>query len=145
MVKFILVRILQAIPTLFVIATLTFFMTRLAPGGPFDSEKNIPVEIKEKLEAHFGLEKPLYEQYFLYLGNLLQGDLGPSFKYMGWEVSELIAKAFPVSAQLGLFSLLIALVLRLAVINNFISASGTITEHMSLPSRQEPAYFFGGL
>jgi oligopeptide transport system permease protein len=98
---------------LFIIATLTFFMTRLAPGGPFDSEKNIPAEIKEKLEAHFGLEKPLYEQYFLYLGNLLQGDLGPSFKYMGWEVSELIAKAFPVSAQLGLFSLLIALVLGL--------------------------------
>ena len=113
MVKFIVVRILQAIPTLFIIATLTFFMTRLAPGGPFDSEKNIPAEIKEKLEAHFGLEKPLYEQYFLYLSNLLQGDLGPSFKYMGWEVSELIAKAFPVSAQLGLFSLLIALVLGL--------------------------------
>jgi oligopeptide transport system permease protein len=113
MVKFIVVRILQAIPTLFVIATLTFFMTRLAPGGPFDSEKNIPTEIREKLEAHFGLEKPLYEQYFLYLGNLLQGDLGPSFKYMGWEVSELIAKAFPASAQLGLFSLLIALVLGL--------------------------------
>lgn len=113
MVKFIVVRILQAIPTLLIIATLTFFMTRLAPGGPFDSEKNIPAEIKEKLESHFGLEKPLYEQYFLYLGNLLRGDLGPSFKYMGWEVSELIAKAFPVSAQLGLFSLLIALVLGL--------------------------------
>ena len=94
MVKFIVVRILQAIPTLIVIATLTFFMTRLAPGGPFDSEKNIPAEIKKKLEAHFGLEKPLHEQYFLYLGNLLQGDLGPSFKYMGWEVSELIAKVF---------------------------------------------------
>ncbi len=59
MVKFIIVRIIQAIPTLFVIATLTFFMTRLAPGGPFDSEKNIPDEIKEKLEAHFGLDKPL--------------------------------------------------------------------------------------
>ena len=113
MVKFILLRILQAIPTLFIIATLTFFMTRLAPGGPFDAEKNIPEEIKEKLESHFGLEKPLHTQYFLYLGNLLQGDLGPSFKYMGWEVSELIAKAFPVSAQLGLFSLLIALVLGL--------------------------------
>ena len=113
MIKFILLRILQAIPTLFIIATLTFFMTRLAPGGPFDAEKNIPEEIKEKLESHFGLEKPLHTQYFLYLGNLLRGDLGPSFKYMGWEVSELIAKAFPVSAQLGLFSLLIALVLGL--------------------------------
>ena len=113
MVKFILVRILQAIPTLFVIATLTFFMTRMAPGGPFDSEKNIPDEIKEKLEAHFGLDKPLHEQFILYISNLLQGDLGPSFKYMGWEVSELIAKAFPVSAQLGIFSLCIALLLGL--------------------------------
>ena len=109
MVKFILIRILQAIPTLFVIATLTFFMTRLAPGGPFDSEKNIPDEIKEKLEAHFGLDKPLHEQFILYISNLFQGDLGPSFKYMGWEVSELIAKAFPVSAQLGILSLCIAL------------------------------------
>ena len=113
MVKFILIRILQAIPTLFVIATLTFFMTRMAPGGPFDSEKNIPDEIKEKLEAHFGLDKPLHEQFILYISNLLQGDLGPSFKYMGWEVSELIAKAFPVSAQLGIFSLCIALLLGL--------------------------------
>ena len=113
MVKFILVRILQAIPTLFVIATLTFFMTRLAPGGPFDSEKNIPDEIKEKLEAHFGLDKPLHEQFIQYISNLLQGDLGPSFKYMGWEVSELIAKAFPVSAQLGIFSLFTALLIGL--------------------------------
>ena len=113
MIKFIVVRILQAIPTLFVIATLTFFMTRLAPGGPFDSEKNIPEEIKEKLEAHFGLDKPLHEQFILYISNLLKGDLGPSFKYMGWEVSELIAKAFPVSAQLGFFSLTIALLLGL--------------------------------
>lgn len=113
MSKFILLRILQAIPTLLVIATLTFFMTRMAPGGPFDSEKNIPTEIKAKLESHFGLDKPLHEQYFLYLQNLLHGDLGPSFKYMGWEVSELIAKAFPVSAQLGLLSLGIALLLGL--------------------------------
>ncbi|MAL85086.1 MAG: ABC transporter [Opitutae bacterium] len=113
MVKFILVRILQAIPTLFLIATLTFFMTRMAPGGPFDSEKNIPDEIKEKLEAHFGLDKPLHEQFILYINNLLQGDLGPSFKYMGWDVSELIAKAFPVSAQLGILSLCIALLMGL--------------------------------
>jgi len=113
MAKFISSRFLQAIPTLFVIATLTFFMTRLAPGGPFDSEKAIPQEIKDKLEAHFGLDLPLHEQYLLYLKNLLQGDLGPSFKYMGWDVSELIATAFPVSAQLGLCSLFIALLLGL--------------------------------
>ena len=113
MAKFILGRILQAIPTLLIIAALTFFMTRMAPGGPFDSEKPIPEEIKERIEAHYGLDKPLHEQFFLYIGNLLQGDLGPSFKYVGWEVSELIAQAFPVSAQLGLFSLAIALALGL--------------------------------
>jgi len=113
MAKFILGRILQAIPTLLIIAALTFFMTRMAPGGPFDSEKPIPEEIKERIEAHYGLDKPLHEQFFLYIGNLLQGDLGPSFKYVGWEVSELIAQAFPVSAQLGLCSLAIALALGL--------------------------------
>ena len=91
MAKFILGRILQAIPTLLIIAALTFFMTRMAPGGPFDSEKPIPEEIKERIEAHYGLDKPLHEQFFLYISNLLQGDLGPSFKYVGWEVSELIA------------------------------------------------------
>ena len=113
MAKFILGRILQAIPTLLIIAALTFFMTRMAPGGPFDSEKPIPEEIKKRIEAHYGLDKPLHEQFLLYIGNLLQGDLGPSFKYVGWEVSELIAQAFPVSAQLGLFSLAIALALGL--------------------------------
>ncbi|MEC9122952.1 MAG: ABC transporter, partial [Verrucomicrobiota bacterium] len=113
MAKFILGRILQAIPTLLVIATLTFFMTRMAPGGPFDGEKPIPEEIKERIEAHYGLNEPLHEQFLLYLSNLLQGDLGPSFKYIGWEVSELIAQAFPVSAQLGLCSLAIALTLGL--------------------------------
>lgn len=113
MAKFILGRILQAIPTLLIIAALTFFMTRMAPGGPFDSEKPIPEEIKERIEAHYGLNEPLHEQFLLYIGNLLQGDLGPSFKYIGWEVSELIAQAFPVSAQLGLCSLAIALALGL--------------------------------
>jgi oligopeptide transport system permease protein len=107
--KFVLSRVLQAIPTLWVIATLTFFMTRYAPGGPFDAEKAIPQEIKVKLESHFGLDRPLFDQYLLYLKNLLRGDLGPSFKYSGWEVSELIATAFPVSLTLGVLSLGIAL------------------------------------
>jgi oligopeptide transport system permease protein len=104
-------RLLQAIPTLWVIATLTFFMTRFAPGGPFDSEKAIPEEIKVKLESHFGLDRPLFEQYALYLQNLLRGDLGPSFKYPEWEVSELIATAFPVSLTLGVLSFIIALLI----------------------------------
>lgn len=113
--RLILSRFLQAIPTLWVIATLTFFMTRFAPGGPFDSEKAIPQEIKAKLESHFGLDRPLFEQYLMYLSNLLQGDLGPSFKYPEWDVSELIATAFPVSLTLGVLSLLIALCLGIPV------------------------------
>lgn len=111
MKKFVLSRVLQAIPTLWVIATLTFFMTRFAPGGPFDAEKAIPQEIKVKLESHFGLDRPLFDQYLLYLKNLLRGDLGPSFKYPGWEVSELIATAFPVSLTLGVLSLGISLLI----------------------------------
>ena len=108
-------RLLQAVPTLWVIATLTFFMTRFAPGGPFDSEKAIPNEIKAKLESHFGLDRPLFEQYIMYLQNLLRGDLGPSFKYPEWDVSELIATAFPVSLTLGFLSLLIALFLGIPI------------------------------
>ena len=107
--KLLLSRLLQAIPTLWVIATLAFFMTRFAPGGPFDSEKAIAEEIRVKLESHFGLDRPLFEQYLIYLQNLLHGDLGPSFKYPEWDVSELIATAFPVSLTLGILSLLIAL------------------------------------
>ena len=111
MTRLIVSRILQAVPTLWVIATLTFFMTRYAPGGPFDAERAIPEEIKVKLERHFGLDQPLLDQYILYLQNLLRGDLGPSFKYPEWEVSELIATAFPVSLTLGVLSLLVALLI----------------------------------
>lgn len=115
MTKVIFSRFLQALPTLWVIATVTFFMTRFAPGGPFDSEKAIPEEIKIKLQSHFGLDRPLFDQYLLYLKNLLQGDLGPSFKYPEWNVSELIATAFPVSLTLGALSLTIALLLGIPV------------------------------
>ena len=113
MKSFFISRLLQAVPTLLIIATLTFFMTRFAPGGPFDSEKAIPDEIKVKLESHFGLNLPLFDQYLLYMKNLLAGDLGPSFKYVGWDVSELIGVAFPVSLGLGVSALLIALLIGL--------------------------------
>ena len=113
MKSFFISRLLQAIPTLLIIATLTFFMTRFAPGGPFDSEKAIPEEIKVKLESHFGLNLPLFDQYLLYMKNLLAGDLGPSFKYVGWDVSELIGVAFPVSLGLGVSALFVALLVGL--------------------------------
>ena len=186
MIRFIFSRLLQAIPVLFIIASITFFMVRLAPGGPFTEEKTIPVEIRKKLEEHYGLDRPLWEQYLLYFGfiskevdkgrvkfeegetqkshlheeskttlavgidgaikvtegagqwharivteknrtsslveveifrrersGLLFGELGPSFKYIGWEVDELIRRSFPVSMQLGLCALAIALCLGL--------------------------------
>ena len=183
MIRFILIRLLQAIPVLFIIATITFFMVRLAPGGPFTEEKTIPVEIRKKMEEHYGLDRPLWEQYLLYFGiiskevdkhrlefagdkdaaefspegkiftvtatresvltttgqspgqwhsrvvpetervsenhevlvfrrersGLLFGELGPSFKYIGWDVEDLIRRSFPVSMQLGLCALAIAL------------------------------------
>lgn len=102
-------RLLQAIPTLWLIATATFLLLHLAPGGPFDEEKPVAPEIKERIEAHYGLNLPLHEQYLRFLGNLLQGDLGPSYKYAGWDVREIIAQSVPVSLELGGWGFLIAL------------------------------------
>ena len=104
-------RLLQAIPTLWLIATLTFILLHLAPGGPFDEEKPVPQEVKEQIEAHYGLDLPLHQQYFRFMGNLLKGDLGPSYKYVGWRVDEIIRQSFPVSLELGAYALLIALFL----------------------------------
>jgi oligopeptide transport system permease protein len=113
MLRFIARRLLQTIPVLLVVATMTFFMARLTKGGPFTAEKNVPPEILKNLEAHYGLNKPLWRQYLDYLGNLLHGDLGPSFKYSNRSVNELIAAAFPVSLELGCYSLAVALFLGL--------------------------------
>jgi oligopeptide transport system permease protein len=111
MLKFILHRIfLEALPTLFVIATLTFFMVRLAPGGPFSREKQVSAEVQKRLDAYYGLDKPLVVQYGRYLANVAHGDLGPSFKHTSESVNELIAGAFPVSLELGLWALLFAIV-----------------------------------
>lgn len=108
-------RLLQAIPTLWVVATATFLLLRLAPGGPFDDEKPIPQEIKEQIEAHYGLNLPLHQQYFQFFGNLLKGDLGPSYKYPGWDVQEIIIQSFPASLELGSWALLIALALGIPI------------------------------
>lgn len=111
MLRFIANRLLQAIPVLFIIATVTFFMMRLAPGGPFDKEKKVRIEIVRNLEKHYGLDQPLWKQYLTQMGNLARGDLGPSFKYPNRTVNELIADAFPVSLELGFYALLVALLL----------------------------------
>ena len=102
-------RLLQAIPTLWIVITLSFFLMHLAPGGPFDGERQLPPEIEANLMASYGLDKPVWEQYFTYMGNLLQGDLGPSFKYKDFSVTELVAQGFPVSLELGLWAIGLAL------------------------------------
>lgn len=111
MKQLLLRRLLQAIPTLWVVATLTFVLLRLAPGGPFDEEIEVPEEIRARMEAHYGLDQPLMQQYLQFMGNLLRGNLGPSFKYPGWEVHELIAQGIPVSLELGLLAMAIAFAL----------------------------------
>ena len=111
MVKFIVRRLLEAIPVLLVIASATFFIVRLAPGGPFDREKTVSPEVEAALNAHYGLDAPLPVQYVRFLGNLMRGDLGPSFKYPGWSVNELIMAKIPVSLELGFYALIIAVLL----------------------------------
>ncbi len=110
MIKFLLRRILGAFPVIFLIITLSFFMLRLAPSGPFDRERAISPENLEALNAYYSFDKPIYEQYFIYLKNLARGDFGPSYKYEGWQVTELIAPKAIVSLQLGAFALGIALI-----------------------------------
>ncbi|HTT55990.1 MAG TPA: ABC transporter permease subunit [Opitutaceae bacterium] len=109
MLRFITSRLLQSLLALFLIITATFFMMRFVPGGPFTAEKAVPKEILRNLEAHYGLDQPLYRQYLSYLGHLARGDFGPSFKYANRTVNEIIADTLPVSAELGLWSLLVAL------------------------------------
>ena len=111
MLRFIARRLLETIPVLLVIITATFFMIRFVPGGPFTAEKAVTPEILRNLEAHYGLDKPLYRQYLDYLGSLLQGDLGPSFKYPNRTVNEIIGDKLPVSLELGFTALAVALVL----------------------------------
>src|ERR1039457_2403301 len=111
MIRFVIVRLLQTIPVVWVIITATFFMIRFVPGGPFTAEKAVTPEILRNLEAHYGLNKPLYRQYLDYLVSLAHGDLGPSFKYPNRTVNEIIGDKVPVSAELGILSLAIALVL----------------------------------
>jgi oligopeptide transport system permease protein len=104
-------RLLQAIPVILAVITVTFFLVRVAPGGPFDSEKAVLPEVKAALERQYRLDLPLVQQYAAYLGDLAQGDLGPSFKYPGRSVNELIAAGLPVTAELGLYALLVAVLL----------------------------------
>lgn len=108
-IGFILRRLLAALPTLALIIALSFLLTRLAPGGPFDEEQALPPEIRANLEAAYGLDQPVLVQFGRYLKGLLHGDFGPSFKFRDFTVSELIADGLPVSLTIGLAALALAL------------------------------------
>ncbi|MDX9975857.1 MAG: ABC transporter permease subunit [FCB group bacterium] len=113
MLKFVLKRIAEFVPVLLVIVTLTFFLVRLAPGGPFDSERAVSPEVMRQLEAHYNLDAPLWRQYVDYVAGVLQGDLGPSFKKPSYTVREWILMRLPVSLELGAYALVVALAIGL--------------------------------
>ncbi|CAA6804671.1 MAG: Oligopeptide transport system permease protein OppB (TC 3.A.1.5.1) [uncultured Thiotrichaceae bacterium] len=115
MLNYVLKRVLSTIPTLFIIITIAFFMIRMAPGGPFDSERPVPAEIAENLDRVYHLNDPLPVQYAHYVWNLLHGDFGPSFKYQDYTVTELISLGFPVSLKLGFLAMFLALLIGLVL------------------------------
>ena len=109
MLKFLLSRIAQAVPVLLVVVTATFFIVHAAPGGPFSADKAVPPEVIEALEAQYKLDQPVWRQYISYLGDILRGDFGPSFKYPGRSVNELIMAGIPITAELAFYAMLVAL------------------------------------
>jgi len=102
-------RVLQAIPTLLLIVAAAFFLMRAAPGGPFDEERALPPEIEANLQAAYGLDQPVTVQFGRYLGGLVRGDLGPSFRMKDFTVAELIGRGLPVTLRLGAAALLLGL------------------------------------
>ncbi len=110
MLRFVVRRLFSLVPTLFLIVTLSFFIIRIAPGGPFSGEKNVPPEILQNIMRKYHMDEPLPAQYLRYLNDILHGDLGPSYKYKDHDVNYLIGHSLPNSIILGVVSLLLALV-----------------------------------
>ncbi len=115
MLKIIVLRAITGACVIFFVVTMTFFLLRVLPGGPFDEEKQIPPSILKNIEKKYGLDKPLWQQYLSYMSNLLEGDFGPSYKYEGRSASEIIKETFPVSFQLGVVSFVLAVLVGVGV------------------------------
>ena len=109
MLRYAATRLLGIVPTLFLVITVAFFVVRLTPGGPFDQEQTLPPAIRANLDAAYGLDQPMLVQYGRYMGGLLHGDFGPSFKYRDFTVTELIRRGLPVSLTIGFLALLLAI------------------------------------
>lgn len=115
MIRFIIRRLISLAPTLFLIITFSFFIMKVAPGGPFSAERNPPPEVLANINKVYHLDEPLPKQYVRYLGNMLHGDLGPSFRYKDYTVNDLIGNTMPNSLILGITALCVALVFGLLV------------------------------
>ena len=111
MLRYILRRLLIAVPTLFIIVTASFFLMRAAPGSPFEMGRKLPPDIMKNVEAKYGMDKPLVIQYVNYLGDVATGDFGPSLKYTGKDVTDFIREGFPTSIRIGVSALTLATVI----------------------------------
>ena len=107
--KYILKRLFTAVVTTWLVATLTFFLMNMVPGGPFLAEKAVTAQAQKAMEAKYGLDKPLPEQYTTYISSALKGDLGPSLKKRGRTVTQIIGEKFPTSARIGGIAILVAM------------------------------------
>ncbi len=147
MIRYFFKRLVEAIPVFAIIVTSVFFMVRFVPSGPFDRERPVSEETLVALNKYYGLDKPLYEQYFSFIKNLARGEFGPSFKYSGWSVNEILAEKAIVSLQLGSVALVIAVLLGLIL--GFASAAkrggkfGVILSGISLIGICLPSFVLG--
>ena len=130
MLRYTLLRILGAIPTLLLVIVLAFLMVHAAPGGPFDEERVLAPELKERIEATYHLDEPLPMQLGRYLGGLVQGDLGPSYRYRNFTVTELIGMSFPVSLRLGTLAIMVALLFGVSAGTYAALRQGTVTDRI---------------
>ena len=130
MLRYTLLRILGAIPTLLLVIVLAFLMVHAAPGGPFDQERALPPEVEANIRQAYNLDEPLPLQFARYLGGLLQGDLGPSYRYRDLTVSELIGESFPNSLRLGVLAILLALLLGISSGTYAALRQGTLTDRL---------------
>jgi len=146
---FLLKRLLTSLVTLWIVITLTFFLIRVLPGGPFDEDRALPPAIMANLEAQYHLNDPPLVQYGRYLSDLLHGDLGPSFKYQSRRVNDIVAESFGVSLQIGALALILGLslgvVLGVAAGMTPLPWVDTLLSLLGVSSLSTPSFIFGGL
>jgi oligopeptide transport system permease protein len=130
--RYTLRRLLAALPTLMLVASLAFLLLHAAPGGPFDSQKRLLPAIQKSIEAQYHLDEPLWRQYLRYLDDLAHGNLGPSFQYRGTSVNQLIAQGLPVDVMVGLSAITLALLLGAGIGVNAALRRGSLADHASM-------------